>query len=349
MIQDSCASIQWITEISSLKKADKVLVQKLIRALMLLEGLGKSDLEFVFKGGTALMLLFKSPKRLSIDIDIIVSGKVVNLEMLLSEIAIKSGFTRAEEKNRVPITGIQKAHYKFYFPNSLKTDDEEYILLDILFESIHYCNLISSPIQSDFILHQGAIIDISTPDFNNIMGDKLTAFAPKTTGIPYFKNGQPMGQEIIKQLYDIGNIFEQIDDVGIIKTVFSAFALVELEYRNMAGDLNIVMEDIIENCLTISLRQQVGNTNFEVLMLGLKQIRNFIFYETYHIEKAIVHAARTAYLVALMQTGTAIDRYNYRIDMTRWQIQRPHNQNLNKLKKTNPEAFYYWFKYYSLR
>ena len=32
------------------------------------------------------------------------------------------------------------------------------------------------------------------------------------TGIPYEKSGRTMGQEIIKQLYDIGNIFEKIDD-----------------------------------------------------------------------------------------------------------------------------------------
>ncbi len=38
---------------------------------MLLEGLFKSGLPFIFKGGTALMLLMNSAKRLSIDIDII--------------------------------------------------------------------------------------------------------------------------------------------------------------------------------------------------------------------------------------------------------------------------------------
>jgi hypothetical protein len=35
--------------------------------------------------------------------------------------------------------------------------------------------------------------------------EKLTAFAPNTTGIPYEKNGHSKSMEIIKQLYDIGN------------------------------------------------------------------------------------------------------------------------------------------------
>lgn len=349
MIQENCTSNEWITEIARTKKADRGLVQKLIRALILLEGLSESNLKFVFKGGTALMLLLGSTKRLSIDIDIIISGTVENLEEVLSEIATKKGFIRAEEQHRNVNSGIEKAHYKFYFQNSLKTNDEEFVLLDILFEEIHYINLVSTQIQSTFVTHEGEVIETTTPDFNNIMGDKLTAFAPNTTGIPYYKREKPMGQEIIKQLYDIGNIFDEIDDVTVVNSVFSAFALVELQYRNMGEDVNLVLDDIIENCLSISLRQKVGNANFEVLLLGLKQITSYIFSETYHIEKATVHAARTAYLVALMQTGTTIERYSNKIDMTTWQIEQPNNTKLNKLKKTNPEAFFYWFKYFSVK
>jgi len=348
MIQESCTSNKWISEIARSKKADKGLVQKLIRALILLEGLSASNLKFVFKGGTALMLMLNSTKRHSIDIDIIISEKVANLDELLSEIALKKGFTRVEEKHRNAISGIEKAHYKFYYPNSLRANDEEFILLDILFEANHYSNLISTPIQSSFITHEGEIIETITPDFNSIMGDKLTAFAPNTTGIPYEKSGRTMGQEIIKQLYDIGNIFEKIDDVSIVKAVFVDFALVELQYRNKGKNADIVMNDIVENCLSISLRQQVGDTNYDVLRLGLKQITNYIFSESYFVEKAIVHAARTAYLIALIKTETAIERYDNKIDMTTWQIEQPKNTKLNKLKKSNPEAFYYWFKYYSL-
>lgn len=197
MIQESCTTNKWISEISSEKKADKVLVQKLIRALFLLEGLKESKLEFIFKGGTALMLLLNSTKRLSIDIDIIVPGKGEKLDELLSEMARKKGFTRAEEQHRSAISNIEKGHYKFYFPNSLKADDEDFVLLDILFEDNLYSNIISTPIQSSFVTHVGEVLQVSTPDFNNIMGDKLTAFAPSTTGIPYFKKGKPMGQEII--------------------------------------------------------------------------------------------------------------------------------------------------------
>jgi hypothetical protein len=38
-----------------------------------------------------------------------------------------------------------------------------------------------------------------------IAGDKLTAFAPTTTGIHY---GQDKALEIIKQLFDVGILFD---------------------------------------------------------------------------------------------------------------------------------------------
>ena len=75
MISKETLTVQWIDKVSkSNRNADKILVEKVIRALLLLEGLSNIGLSFIFKGGTALMLLLNSAKRLSIDIDIIVSA-----------------------------------------------------------------------------------------------------------------------------------------------------------------------------------------------------------------------------------------------------------------------------------
>ena len=66
----------WIEKVSKKNKnADKILVEKVIRAFALLEGLTKSNINFVFRGGTSLMLLQGMSKRLSIDIDIIIPKK----------------------------------------------------------------------------------------------------------------------------------------------------------------------------------------------------------------------------------------------------------------------------------
>ena len=129
-----------IEAIAKSQKADKILVEKVVRALMLLEGLAKSDLDFVIKGGTALMLLFSSGKRLSIDIDIIVPDKEAKFDSVLEKICKEYGFIRFEEQPRKAKTKIDKAHYKLFF-HSVIEEKESYVLLDILKEEIHYQKL----------------------------------------------------------------------------------------------------------------------------------------------------------------------------------------------------------------
>lgn len=71
MIHEQCLSIEWINRVASEYHTDRILLEKCIRAITLLERLAVSDMIFVFKGGTALSLMFQNPKRLSIDIDIL--------------------------------------------------------------------------------------------------------------------------------------------------------------------------------------------------------------------------------------------------------------------------------------
>ena len=76
MISQKSLSTEWFDGVSARNyKADKILIEKVIRALLLLEGLAGSKFSFVFKGGTALMMMFGIARRLSIDIDIIVPEK----------------------------------------------------------------------------------------------------------------------------------------------------------------------------------------------------------------------------------------------------------------------------------
>ena len=95
MIDKEKITLDWIKKVSKENRnADKILVEKVIRALLLVEGLVKQKLSFVFKGGTALMLHLNSSKRLSIDIDIIISVKPEELDELLDKVASEQGFLK---------------------------------------------------------------------------------------------------------------------------------------------------------------------------------------------------------------------------------------------------------------
>lgn len=351
MISNQSLSPEWIKQVSKNNgNADPGLVEKVIRALLLLEGLVESKLDFVFKGGTALMLMLGSTKRLSIDIDIIMPGKQGKLQKKFDATVKEKGFLRTELHERAKPSGIKKAHYKFFYQPSFKSGrNEDNILLDILFEENQYQNIRQIDIDSTFVKQNEGAIKVSVPSFEDILGDKLTAFAPETTGIPYKKGGQSKSMEIIKQLYDIGNIFDHAEDLEVVASTFGKFALTELSYRELGDDIQLVLDDIFQTGLTISTRGKNGNADFEALNNGISRVKGFIFSESYHTDKAIVHAAKAAYLSKLLEHGEAsIERFDEPMAVKDWIIEAPFFTRLNKLKKSSPEAFFYWYKIYEL-
>lgn len=348
MIAKEVLSIEWINQISvqnkseNKKTADKTLIEKVIRALLLLEGLSQSNLKFTFKGGTAVMLLLENPKRFSIDIDIIVPDKI-NFEILFEKFFTSKGFTRVELNERNTSSEIEKFHYKFFY-ESIHQNQENNILLDILIEKNHYSKPKFLAIDSPFVKQEGKPLTVSIPSIEDIIGDKLTAFAPNTTGIPYKKS-----MEIMKQLYDIGKLFEKVKDISILSQTFENIALVEMKYRNLSGDINIVLEDIIQTALCICTRGKAGQGDFDALQKGIKQLTNYIFSESYHIEKAFVHASRSAYLATLIKyEQKEFVRFQYATQVKEWSIDTETQTRLNKLKKSSPESFFYWYQVFLL-
>lgn len=73
MIKKTCLTGEWIRSVAARTRyKDLNLIEKVIRALSLLEMLKLAGCPFCFKGGSALMLILgESAHRLSIDIDII--------------------------------------------------------------------------------------------------------------------------------------------------------------------------------------------------------------------------------------------------------------------------------------
>ena len=346
MINHDCTSLEWITRVSALhNNADKILVEKVIRALMLLEGLAVSGLDFCFKGGTATMLLLEKPRRMSIDIDIIVPDANADIPATLDKVCAQQGFTGWTVVERQNKGLIHKTHYKLYFLSNVSRAREQFILLDVLHEQVGYSKTIQKPLTSSFIENEYAAVLVTLPDINNITGDKLTAFSPNAIGIPYSKGGHDRGMEIIKQLYDLSCLYEQVDDISIVREVFERFCAVESRYREHGFSPEAVLEDAQINALSICFRKAYDERcQYEVLSKGAKQVNGFIFSERFSNEKAMVHAAKVAYLVELVKQG--INQkvlFDPAIDMRNWQISLPSDTRINKVKKSSPEGFFYLY------
>ena len=338
----------WIEQVSrSNNNADKVLVEKVCYAFLLLEGLALSSLQFIFKGGTSLMLHFNSTKRLSIDIDILMECEPDNLGEQLCDIAHRQGFLRAVPQNRNVNSKINKVHYRFFYKSNLfPIDREETVLLDIVFDSNPYQRIERKEILSPFLPSDSSPATVLVPSIEDLLGDKLTAFAPNTTGVPFFKSGNSMSMEILKQLFDIGCLFNASSDIAIIKQSFSQVAHTELKYREVEGGLDVILQDIINTALCISTRGAIGVGDFGELQSGIKRVSCFIFSEPFHIERATIAAAKAAYRAALIKHGCCqIEKYHGE-DVPK--IESFKLSKLNKLQKTNPEAYYYWFLFSQL-
>ena len=129
----------------------------------MLEALVRSGCPLVFKGGTSLMLHLNSSRRLSIDIDIICPPGT-DIEKFLGMYADEYGFGNIQLVERISRSDVPKKHAKFFYQVSFFAGrNEDKILLDVLFEDIHYNKIVTLPIASPLLITFGDPIMVNLP------------------------------------------------------------------------------------------------------------------------------------------------------------------------------------------
>lgn len=343
MINKASYELDWIQKVSASlgKKGDPKLLEKVIYAFTLLEQLIVHKLDFIFKGGTSLLLSTNPPRRFSIDIDIITSTPQKEIEVLLNKIVSTGPFIRwVDDNDRKSAAGAPVAHFKLYYKSKVdKHIPEEPILLDVLYTENPYPKLKEYPVTHNWILTDGELSTVKIPVFESLLGDKLTAFAPNTTGILYIKN-RPV--EIIKQLYDVGHLFDLSSDFEVVKKSYLKVVHEEIAFRKLDITWKHVLQDTTETCYLLAQRDQTSQ-EFIHLQTGITNITNFIL-DRFKIEEAITASAKAAYLCKLLEADETNEpaRFESPDQLAELNIEGANHAKLNKLKKSNPEAFYYW-------
>lgn len=230
-----------IRQLQKQSKRDPILLERTVYAFGLLEAITRVGLPFVFKGGTCLMLLMEHPKRLSTDIDIIVAPGT-DIMHYIDEAAKIFPFLRVEEQKRIGKNSIEKRHFKFTY-NSHIGGAELYILLDILFEKHHYSKLEDRTIQNELLITEPEYLSVKLPSASCILGDKLTAFAPHTTGILLDQN---KNMEIMKQFYDVSNLLDVAEDFENVKATYFEVVASEIGYRGIDVSATDCLRDTYE-------------------------------------------------------------------------------------------------------
>ncbi len=342
MIKKESFSKEWIDQKREIYTAsDPIILERTIYAFELLGNLKKEGIEFIFKGGTSLILLLDEPKRLSIDVDILTLEKEEKITNAIETIIKQGIFNKWEEDPRTD-KGIPKKHYKVYYDSVVNNKFPAYVLLDVLFADNPYPTTLEKIIASS-LFEVDEDISITTPTINGILGDKLTAFAPQTTGIPF---GIGKDMQINKQLFDIGVLFEKADDLEEIKNAFNECVKIEAGYRGKEISPEDVVKDLTEISFLISqmnLKKSVSNDITREFQSGVAKIRSHLLTGNYTLDNAKINASRCALIVTLFGKEinfNAIKSYSAdKIDETEL---KGDGVILNRLKNILPEAFYYW-------
>jgi len=340
MILAQSRTKEWIMKVREMSpRKDPILIEKMIMALMLVENLVINNLQFIFKGGTSLALILGTLQRFSIDIDIVISENQNLIECF--DNILKSGLFHRYEEN-IRQSDIPKKHYKFFYQSEIE-NKESHVLLDILFEENFYSRLTQVEVNLPILSLDGETTFLTCPSIECLLGDKLTAFAPNTTGIPY---GTGKQLEMIKQLIDIAMLFDVFEELGLVHKTHSAIAAKELTYRGMMDLTQTdVLQDTVDTGLLIALRGHPDkNEEFSELLDGIKRVRGFIYSGNFTIDKAILCASKATALAAyLIKNKKNIRRFELSRDISNWMIQNHEYQKINRLKKTNLEAFWYFY------
>jgi hypothetical protein len=342
MIDRESFSREWILQQrTAYPKADPQLIERQIFAFALLGLLSETGRDFVFKGGTSLLLLLPAAHRLSIDVDIVGDFDFNQLERLIPD-SVFSGVKEDERERSV----IPKRHFK-YFYTSVIDRKTSYVLLDVLYAEHGYPEVQRLPIQHHlFRADHGTTVTVPTID--GILGDKLTAFAPNTIGVPH---GSRKSMEIIKQLFDVGELFDSGTDLDQIRKSYKTIHRQEAAFRNKKFSIAETTQDTIDSAFLLcqaGLRGSFENEKTVELQQGIRQIQSYLLNAPFRIDEARVAAAKAAWLSGMVKSTNSASLADIRYHESKLsQIQDESLSGnwkiLNRLKSTQTEAFYYWW------
>lgn len=215
----------------------------------------------------------------------------------------------------------------------------------ILEEKDLYPKIETKRVDAPFI-ELNKMVKVRTPVIDCLLGDKLTAFAPNTIGIHY---SQKSSMQIIKQLFDIGELFNAAKDIALIHESYQAFSEAEIQYRGDKYTQKQASEDTFQTGMTIcglGLKGSFRDEHAKILTDGIAKISSYLVNTRFRPEEAKISASRAVLLIALLKT--AVKKHilkDFRWDPKRTAelqslILKPPLENLNRIKAFIPEAFY---------
>ena len=250
------------------------------------------------------MLLLKEFNRFSVDIDILMKEEMQDkIDDVINSFKDEV-FLQVEEDKRKPVD-IIKRHFKFYYKSIYESDDVKenpYVLLDIVFDNMDYPRLECLRIDSHFVKTDNPYLQVSVPSIDEMLGDKLTAFAPKTIGILYHRPNERYSKhiEIIKQLYDVSKLFDSMKDVELVRSTYEKIASIQIKNRNLTLSTEDTLKDTIVACkaiITQNKNKLIEEDDYNQIKRGYEGFKHYTVNE-FRQQELLSMAAKT-YILAI--------------------------------------------------
>lgn len=182
---------------------------------------------------------------------------------------------------------------------------------------------------------------VSLPSANCILADKLTAFAPHTTGIP-LNIGKDM--EVMKQFYDVSSLLDVFTDFQQIGSTYGKIAQAEIAYRGIESSSTDCLWDTFEAALCIASRGKAGKEEYPLYVKGIRELRGHVYAENYTPEIAAGRAAKIMYMTVCLLSNTEYLRVKDYMEFLNVKVEQERLAPLCYLRKVNPEAYAYVVK-----
>lgn len=302
MISNKNFDKERINKIAKTQNVSNEHLEKLACAFKVLETLVENEIDFIFKGGTSILLLLNKLNRLSIDIDVLCPKS--KKEEIINKIKnIKSDFfSEINEQIRPPKPGVDKAHFQFNYESIIDEEVEEsFVLLDIVFEDNIYSVVQIKNIENELFVFEEPFYKVNLPTVDELIGDKLVAFAPHTSGIKftdYYKDERPKHIEIIKQLYDVSTLLDYSTDFELISKTYRKLITNSIPYYKNVNKVEDCLEDTILTCSNIIDYGEFGpKDEYKILMQGLNGFNAYVLGGSVSSE-ALIKMATKVYVLA---------------------------------------------------
>ncbi len=351
MIDGECFTSEYLqAQRGQFGLVDPLLLEKSIHALALLGLLTESGMPFLFKGGTSLLLHLPRIRRLSIDVDIVTSVSGSALERTIREVGKQAPFIRQDEDDRGARGLPARRHFRYFYTSCL-TNREDFVLLDVVEEENCALESVSLPIKTEFIQTEGQL-NVRVPTAEALLADKLTAFAPRTLGVPFrTQKGKSMTMQVVKQLFDIGELYGCLQNFDVFRRAYQESHRMESHYRGEEHSIADTLQDSHHTAKQLLLHRVKGGkpetAMVSDLIDGIKRLQNHLVRDPFRTDlEAKIAAAKVCLLTRILDNTVTPDPESLTFtlethsDFIR-EYQLKDSAPLNRIKSTLPEAFYY--------